>query len=303
MALILGAPSALGFVAKCLVLVVKSAAGIAYLTIDLAVRGVMGASRIAWDAMPKTSPPPAYWRIQEDYKPSVRESRIAPITKSLNDQPPIVLSALEISKLAGAPNVTTSVVDCTDEQLAAILGHSQAHHSLPPSSFDPTALGQSQAHNPNATNTTLAPQPTRLSTVASSSAPNASSSAPNASNTHLDHFQHQGSSPGAGNEADNQLFPGYPVGVVSQDAFAGFLSQSVRNIQNSQANSTGKHLSEEEVEEIIVADPAWIPPPQASPGYNARKLEESVDMHASRLRTRDPIVDSWTDVSAPMADQ
>lgn len=300
MALILGAPKAIGFVAQCIVLVVKTAAGVAYLTIDLTVRGLVGASKIAWNALPKASPPPAHWRIQEDYKPSVRESRHAPNAISLNDCPPIVLSAAEIQKLAGGAvnggDITTSVVDVTEEQLAALLGQSR----LQSSSYDPTSQIQSPG---NANNTTFAPQPIRLASpdLTASKAPSSSS------------FQHLPAMPS--NQAphgytssttvdDSSAFANaYPAGIVSQDAFAGFLSQSVRNIQERQETSPGFQISEEEVEEMIISDPAWIPPQDAAPGYNARKLEESVDLHASRLRVRDPIVDSWMGVSAPMADQ
>lgn len=274
----LGSAGAAGFAAKALIVVVKSVAGVVYLTVDLTARGVIAASKAAWNAMPKSSPPPAYWNIQENYKPTVRESYIAPVVKSLNDRSPVVLTPQDIAKIAGKADLSSSFVECSDDQLATLLGQSRAQKSLTDSQAPSTGAQLSHPQPQSA----LKGMPSSNTNLASSSASSIpSSSKPSSSSSQLAQ---------------------YPAGTVSQDALAGFLSQSVRNVQQLQETDLGKVSTEDDIEEFIVSDPEWIPPKGAAPGYASQKLEQSVDMHASRLRVRDPVVDSWLEVSAPPAD-
>lgn len=273
MALVLGSAGAAGFAAKALIVVVRGVAGVVYLTVDLTARGLITASKAAWNALPKSSPPPAHWNIQENYKPAIRESYVAPAVKSLSDRPHVVLTTQDIAKIAGKADLSSSFVECSDDQLATILGQSRA----------PKGLADSQVASPLSH-----PQPQQaIKGMPSQSSPNDAQYASN-----------NASSSKASSSASPQLQ--YPAGTVSQDALAGFLSQSVRNIQQAHPS---QELTDDDIEELIVADPEWKPPQGApSYGYASQKLEQSVNMHASRLRARDPIVDSWMEVSAPPAD-
>lgn len=278
MALVLGSAGAAGFAAKALIIVVKGVAGIVYLTVDLTARGVIAASKTAWNALPKSSPPPAHWNIQENYKPSIRESYVAPVVKSLNDRAPVVLTTQDIAKIAGKADLTSSFVECSEDQVAVILGQSRVQKGL----------ADSQLASP------LSPQPQQ----ALKGMPSPGSS-PNGANAYASAAPSK--APASASSSASNL-PQYPAGTVSQDALAGFLSQSVRNVQQVQQTDPSRIANDDDIEEFIVSDPEWTPPKGASAGYASHKLEQSVDMHASKLRTRDPIIDSWMEVSAPPAD-
>lgn len=268
--LVLGSPvvvgTVAGFAARALFFVVRGTAGLVYLTVDLTARGIVMAGSALVDALPSSSPPPAYWHIQDNYKPLHRASHHPPIGKSLKDTAPIIIDDQEVAKLAGGADLSTSLVRCTDDEIAVLLGQSKV------------AADQ----KPVSSATSLASPSKSPATVIG----NANIAASSPVDLHA--------------SSADPAFPGYPIATVSQDAFAGFLSQSVRQIQARQEAHHGKAPSEEEVEEMILTDPAWVAPKDAPAGYSARKLEQSVDLHASRLRQRDPIVDSWMDVSAPM---
>lgn len=286
MALVLGSAGAAGFAAKALIVVVRGLAGVVYLTVDLTARGVITASKAAWNALPKSSPPPAHWNIQENYKPAIRESYVAPAAKSLSDRPHVVLTTQDIAKIAGKADLSSSFVECSEDQLATILGQSRA----------PKGLGESQLASPSSPLSHPQPQQAAKGMPSQASSYNGQYASNNGAYA-------SGSSKPSSSAPSASPHSQYPAGTVSQDALAGFLSQSARSIQQAQQANPSQTLTEEDIEELIVADSEWKPPQGVpSHGYASHKLEQSVDMHASRLRARDPIVDSWMEVSAPPAD-
>jgi hypothetical protein len=261
----LGTGGAIGFAASALLFVAKTAAGLVYLTVDLTARGVVGAGKAVWDAMPRSSPPPPHWHIQDNYKPTNRSTHLPPATHSLGASQPALLDPKEIAKLAGDSKLTSSFVECTEDQLDVILGRSKALASK-------------------------APLP--------ASSPSYSTPTKDATYSHATSSAAQSNL--AAQNGEQNSFPPYPVATVSQDAFVGYLGQSIRQIQLAKQAQASKFSTIEEVEEMILQDPEFKAPEGAAPGHAAQKLEQSVDLHASRLRQRDPIVDSWMDVSAPM---
>lgn len=254
----------MGFAASALLFVVKTTAGLVYLTVDLTARGAVMAGKAIWDAMPRSTPPPAHWHIQDNYKPANRSSHLPPPPPSLGDSQPIFINPKEISKLTGDDSVTSSFIDCSNDQLDLILGRSRV--KAPTSTIVAPTPSYAPSHSPSF-----------------SKAAEASSSAP--------------STP---NNADLPNSQVYPIATVSQDAFAGYLGQSIRQIQLAKQQHANKFSTIEEVEEAILNDPDFKAPKDSDPGYSAKKLEQTVDLHASKLRQRDPVVDSWFDVSAPM---
>ena len=273
--LVLGSPAIIGtvvaFAAKALVFAVRGTAGLVYLTVDLTARGVMMAGTALIDVLPSSSPPPPYWHIEDNYKPVNRASHHPPVAKSLKDAGPVIIDDQEVAKLAGGADLSASLVRCTDEEIAVILGQSKVAADANPASLSIAAP------KPSLAMARTVPMPNKVVFPAPASSPSNADAEPS--------------------------FPGYPIATISQDAFAGFLSHSMRKIQKEQEAHPGKKApTEEEMEEMILADPTWTAPKDAPPGFAARKLEQSVDLHASRLRKRDPIVDSWMDVSAPMLD-
>jgi hypothetical protein len=263
---------------SAVVFIVRTAAGLVYLTVDLTMRGAFGATKAIantlYEALPNTSPPPAHWDIQDNYKPTKRASQHPPEPKSLGAaRDPVLIDPKEVAKLAGDESLASSFVQLPEDQIAAILGHSKRYSIAPPA---PSLVATSSAI---AESSHYSPSPARQSSQIQCPAPVAPKS---------------------------PLLPAieddeeYPVGTVSQDALAGFLGQSLRQVQQRQEANPSMKLSSEEIEEMILADPTFAAPQGAPEGYAAKKLEQSVDLHASRLRKRDPIVDSWMNVSAPM---
>lgn len=272
--LVLGSAS---FAAKALVFVVRNAAGFVFLTVDLTARGVVGAGRALAGALPHTSPPPAAWHIQDNYKTVHRSLHLPPEEpKRLAAPKDAYVDPQELARLAGVSNVdlSASFVELPEDQLATMLGKSKANNKAtqsqqiglassavaapsnasPPLTSPICGLSQSTTYNSNV----RTPSPVRAS-------------------------------------PQTITVRDYPVATVSQDAIAGYLTQSLRNFQQSKQPNT----PDEAIEQAILADPEFAAPSNAEPGYAARRLEATLDLHASQLRQHDPIVDSWMDVSAP----